>query len=293
MRRSLLWLAIALLWAAPVAGQTTADPVFQKVTAIVTTAAPIYVVPRPGPTLGPIRTAAIGTVLVVLNEKDDWLQVEFNDPQYGRRVGWLEKKLVRVDDPAVRPMDLSVPAVRTRPPATPPTGGTVTSPPTGAPAPSRELAGLRTREGFTVLVNFGVGVQRIAGLDPSVGLAGVNVGVGGFLTNDLALLFRFSGTNVSRDLGPFDTLTLVSGVLGPTVQYWVSDRINIQGGVGPAFWDEAFSRETGFGVIVGMGAVVLSKGKHSLQVGVEYAPAFTDSATVHNLGVTFGYQFHR
>jgi hypothetical protein len=28
-------------------------------------------------------------------------------------------------------------------------------------------------------------------------------------------------------------------------------------------------------------------------VGVEYAPAFTDSGTVHNLGFTFGYQFHR
>ena len=136
-------------------------------------------------------------------------------------------------------------------------------------------------------------MQRIGDVDPSFGLAGANVGVGGFLTNDLALLFRFSGTSVNRDLGPFESLTLISGVLGPTVQYWVSDRINIQGGVGPAFWNEGFTRETGFGVIAGVSAVVVGRGKHSLQVGVEYAPAFTDSATVHNLGVTFGYQFHR
>ena len=286
MSRSFWWVGIILLWTAPAFGQTTADPVFQKVTAITTTTAPIYVVPRPGPTLGPIRTAAAGTVLVVLNEKDDWLQVEFNDPQYGRRVGWLEKKLVRIDDPALRPLDLSVPADRTRPPGTPPSS-------TSAPGPPAELTGPGIRQGFTALVNFGVGVQRIGELDPSFGFAGVNVGVGGFLTNDLAVLVRFSGTSVNRDLGSFDSVTLLSGVLGPTVQYWVSDRINIQGGVGPSFWEEGSSRETGLGLIVGMGAVVYSKRKHSLQVGVEYAPAFTDSATVHNLGVTFGYQFHR
>ena len=28
-----------------------------------------------------------------------------------------------------------------------------------------------------------------------------------------------------------------------------------------------------------------------MQVGVQYAPAFTDPGTVHNFGFTFGYQF--
>ena len=36
---------------------------------------------------------------------------------------------------------------------------------------------------------------------------------------------------------------------------------------------------------------IFNRGKHNIQVGVEYAPAFTDSGTVNNLGFTFGYQF--
>ena len=40
------------------------------------------------------------------------------------------------------------------------------------------------------------------------------------------------------------------------------------------------------------GVTVFNHGKHNLQVGVEYAPAFTDLVgTINNIGFTFGYQF--
>ena len=81
----------------------------QRITATVTSNAPIYVSAPPNVTLGPLRVAAVGTVLRVLGEKDEWLNVEFNDPQYGPRVGWVNRKLVKIDDPALAPMDLSVP----------------------------------------------------------------------------------------------------------------------------------------------------------------------------------------
>jgi hypothetical protein len=34
-------------------------------------------------------------------------------------------------------------------------------------------------------------------------------------------------------------------------------------------------------------------GKHNVTAGFEYAPAFTDSGTVHNVGFVVGYQFVR
>jgi hypothetical protein len=92
------------------------------------------------------------------------------------------------------------------------------------------------RSGFTLLANLGVGVQNDTALEEvSVGFGGANFGVGGFITRDLAILGRYSGTSVPYDMG-------------------------------------------GFG------------GKHNLQVGVEYAPAFAEPGAVHNFGITFGYQ---
>ena len=148
------------------------------------------------------------------------------------------------------------------------------------------------RGGFTILANVGVGIQRDGALEESaVGLGGINLGVGGFLTDKLALLFRFSGTNVSYDFGVLGELDQVSGVAGPTVQYWLSDRFNVEAGAGMGFWPIDGADEPGLGLALGFGATIFNRGRHNLQIGFEYAPAFTDPSAVHNLGITFGYQF--
>jgi hypothetical protein len=83
----------------------------QQGTATVTKDAPIYV--RAEVTT-PLRVAAPGTRLRVLQDSGDWLQVEFGDPQYGRRVGWTQRQFVTLGGEAFTPMDLSV-----DPPVTP------------------------------------------------------------------------------------------------------------------------------------------------------------------------------
>ena len=47
----------------------------------------------------------------------------------------------------------------------------------------------------------------------------------------------------------------------------------------------------GFGLILGAGYSLWNRGKHNLQFGAQYLPAFTDPGTVHNFGFTLGYQF--
>ena len=149
------------------------------------------------------------------------------------------------------------------------------------------------RGGFTALVDVGVGVQHDRTIKKTeVGLAGLNLGVGGFLTRDLAVMFRIVGVNASYDLGAAGYYRQVSGVGGASLQYWVSNRFNIEAGAGWGFWSVQTDEEAvGLGLIVGAAVSIFNRGKHNLQFGVLYAPAFTDPAPVHNVGFTFGYQF--
>lgn len=74
--------------------------------AIVTQNAPIFLVPDAGRT--PLRTAAVATRLRVLEERGEWLRVEFHDPQLGKRVGFVESKYVQFSRPELQPMDLTI-----------------------------------------------------------------------------------------------------------------------------------------------------------------------------------------
>ena len=75
--------------------------------ATVTTNAPIYAAPEETPT--PLRVAAVGTRLRVLSTQEYWVQVEYNDPQLGRRTGWVMRHYISLTSTDLRPMDLSVP----------------------------------------------------------------------------------------------------------------------------------------------------------------------------------------
>jgi len=98
MRTIASLVVVGLIASAPLLAQGTG-------TASVIAAAPIYL--QPGAQV-PLRVAAVGTVLKVFKEEGEWAEVEFNDPQFGRRVGWVQAKLIRTSRPELQPMDLSV-----------------------------------------------------------------------------------------------------------------------------------------------------------------------------------------
>ena len=76
--------------------------------------APIYV--RAEVMQTPLRVAAVGTRLRVLEDDGEWLQVQFNDPTLGLRVGWVQRKFVDIAT-NLAPMDLSVGTKESQPPA--------------------------------------------------------------------------------------------------------------------------------------------------------------------------------
>jgi hypothetical protein len=155
------------------------------------------------------------------------------------------------------------------------------------------------RDGFTLLLSLGYGMQSgaIEG-ESGDGIGGLNLGIGGFVSDNTALMFRLSGTNVSYDYQlPFSSQTssadFVSGVAVLDVQYWATNRLNLEfgGGFGFASSDYLIDDERGLGLLVGAGYSVLLRGKYSLQFGVEYAPVVLDEATIHNVGFNVGFQF--
>jgi hypothetical protein len=99
--------------------------------AIVTEDAPITLLPDASRT--PLRIAARGTSLVILAEEGDWIQVRFQDPQYGPRVGYVEKKYVSIQRAALNPVDLSVPPEAET--SAPPISQSPTAPAPPQPAP--------------------------------------------------------------------------------------------------------------------------------------------------------------
>lgn len=71
--------------------------------------APIYVVPDPSRT--PLRVARRDSVLRLLKREEDWCLIEFEDPQWGRRVGYVQAIHLRPAESApsaLEPVDVSV-----------------------------------------------------------------------------------------------------------------------------------------------------------------------------------------
>ncbi|MEO7272253.1 MAG: hypothetical protein ABIX28_09660 [Vicinamibacterales bacterium] len=64
-------------------------------TAIATGTTPIFL--RADATLKPLRQVPAGTRLRILDQTAEWVHVEFDDAQFGRRVGYVQKSLVRVE----------------------------------------------------------------------------------------------------------------------------------------------------------------------------------------------------
>ena len=99
--------------------------------ATLTVDAPIYI--KPDPNRLPLRVGKEGSVLKVLLEEGDWYQVEFEDPQWGRRMGYVEKRFAKLAPPdysRMVPVDVSVKDAGAGEPAATPN-----------PAPLTEAAG--------------------------------------------------------------------------------------------------------------------------------------------------------
>jgi len=162
------------------------------------------------------------------------------------------------------------------------------------------VAQAQNRGNFTAIVVAGYGVQLDVIEDESGdGVSGISFGLGWFVSRDLALMLRLSGTAVEYELiqetlGPpiIRTPTMVSGMFGIDGQYWLNDRWNVEVGVGQGVvvQDGSEDSDVGLGVLGALGYAVFLKGKFSMQLGVEYTPVFLGDRMVQNVGINLGLQ---
>jgi len=140
--------------------------------------------------------------------------------------------------------------------------------------------------GFSMILSVGLGYQNDGSLpEAETGLAGLNLGLGGFVTDRVTIMFRVSGTNVDYGL-----YRQTSGFGGVGVGYWINPHFNVEGGLGLGFWGIDDSSDSGTGLLLAAKYSFYTKGKHSLGVGIEYAPAFVEPETIHNVGLVFAWQ---
>jgi hypothetical protein len=210
-------------------------------TASVTTQAPIYL--RPGAEI-PLRVAAVGTRLEVLKEEGEWIEVAFNDPQYGRRVGWVQAKLIRISRPELQPMDLSVGETET---ADPPRVEPQPSQPRVADTPA---ARLQARDGFWFNAGLGFGsfgCENCVGRDN--GLSG-GLSMGGAVGDRVLLGVGTTGFAKQIDDEIFSVGTLDARVRVYPVR---TSGFFLNGGVGLGSMSYAGESEIGVGVMLGVG----------------------------------------
>src|SRR5262249_52735099 len=55
---------------------------------------PVFI--RPDESRTPLRVLKQGTAIRVLEEQGDWVRIEFQDSQFGRRVGYVQRKNIRM-----------------------------------------------------------------------------------------------------------------------------------------------------------------------------------------------------
>jgi hypothetical protein len=172
--------------------------------------------------------------------------VEFNDPQFGPRVGWVRRALVAVSTPETTPMDLSV---APRAPASPAAATPVLSEPARPVRSVTEPASLR--QGFWFNVGLGLGTLGCEDcIDRTDGLSG-GLSLGSTLGSRVLLGVGTSGfsKNVDGDL-------LTVGTLDARVRVYPARRAGffLTGGLGLgtlSYGDD--DAELGLGLILGVG----------------------------------------
>jgi hypothetical protein len=163
------------------------------------------------------------------------------------------------------------------------------------------------RSGFTIGLDAGLGVTAVSadGYQPSagVGLAGLDLQLGGFVSPRLAISARVSGTQF-RSADDQD-LTYFHGLLGVVGQYWVSSRFFVGGGAGLAVFGIGSSSadSTGDGErmpdsiggvgLEGRAGYEIWRGRKSaLQIAVELIPATYDGGRVTSTALQLGWQHY-
>jgi hypothetical protein len=217
--------------------------------------------------------------------------------------------------PAAAPPEPDVtaePAVATAP-VPMPASTTATSaplPPPSTPFRTTRMAFVKPpppapHEGLTLEAGTGIGWIALADDSNTVtspgGVAGLSIGIGGWLGEKVALTARLAGSSVPSSQG-----LVVAAFLGPSLQIWISEHTWFGAGIGLATLGidaERPENERSLGGVAGdvrLGHTFYETGKHTLNASIEVTPGSVSenrpygpdlAVGVMSVGILFGWQY--
>lgn len=141
--------------------------------------------------------------------------------------------------------------------------------------PQVETASTHEKRGLTGEVSVGLAMFSSGGQTEVVhGIAGLNFGVGGFVSPRIALSLRVAGATI------LDQAFLYVGVIGPNVQAWLAPQLWVGGGIGLGGY-------TGCG---GGNCDAVKALGYDLRLGYSFAPDGNGvNASVETTSIDWGY----
>ena len=166
------------------------------------------------------------------------------------------------------------------------------------------LAETPQRDGFTLELGMGIGFTHMipdTGESRSeVGLAPLSISLGGFLNNQMALMFRAAGTSYFKDNSAGKSSQIVLTFSGLSCQYWFSDQFFASAGLGLAIYDynvllksddDPDIREVGLGLSLRTGYSFANWENHSLRLSFELFPSLFGNGTIVAEAINFEWQW--
>ena len=109
-RRVIPPIPVLLAWLGALIIATSASAQVAKQTVITTTTAPVFA--TPDDRQSPLRVAKEGSILLLVESISGWYHVEFNDPDVGRRLGYVQQRFARLGVPPTDPAQPLDPSIR-------------------------------------------------------------------------------------------------------------------------------------------------------------------------------------
>ena len=136
--------------------------------------------------------------------------------------------------------------------------------------------------------------EQVETRELKVGFSPLSLSLGGFLSSDVALLFRAAGTSYFDEGDQF-----VHNFYGPVVEIWPIDRLYLGGGAGLAVFgpnpltsNSDADSQTGWALDFRVGFALINSENHDLTLSVEVIPGFYEEDAVQGYALVAAWKWY-
>jgi len=147
-----------------------------------------------------------------------------------------------------------------------------------------------TRHGFTLELGLGIAWMRAPASDFSeLGLHGLAISLGGFISPSLAIEARITGATILSSSA--DSITFTNLLVN--VQYWANDWLTIGGGIGAGVGSGASPvTDFGFALNARIGAAFVRWRRGLMRVALEFVPTWINGELITMTALALEYQYY-